>query len=107
MLLNRSQIPLYDLVGVAESLDTLDFGFLQDADQKKAVYYAINGTAIALITNAIDFRISHLISRLRLWIVTSSPFKARDLHAYVLKIYNFIHCVNSKSTYYQNNVRVR
>ena len=65
------------------------FWFLQDADQKKAVYYALHGTAIALIANAIDFRISHPNARLRLWIVTSSPFRARDLHAYVLKIYIF------------------
>jgi hypothetical protein len=41
---------------------TLDLGFLQDADQKKPVYYAINGTAIARIISAIDFRISHPIS---------------------------------------------
>jgi hypothetical protein len=44
-------------------VDTLDFGFLQDADQKKTVYYALHGTAIALIANVTDFRIAHPIFR--------------------------------------------
>ena len=66
-----------------------------------------HGTAIALIQSAIDVSIVHPIFRLKLWKKTNSPFRARDLHAYMLNNTLNINCIYLNSAYYQNNVRIR